>query len=83
MKKPTNISVYVFNESLKRLKKNIGAKCVHLANRLTLKGERQIDVTLLIEGKKQKFIFSLPFLLTDIKMADYEYLEDLIKSKLN
>ena len=83
MKKSTDINVYIYNESLKQIKRNVGTKCVHLANRKSTDGGRFIDVTLLISGEKKKFSFSLPSELRSIKKAEYEYIEELIKSKLD
>jgi hypothetical protein len=73
----------IYLERLKAIKKRLGHKCVHLANRKSVDGDRSIDVTLMIEGKKEKFTFGLPFRIQDIKNADYEYLEELIMSKLS
>lgn len=77
-----DISSYIYIENLKRIKKIVGSKCLHLANRRSVDGGRFVDCTLMIGGVKKNFSFSLPTDLRAIRKPEYDQLEDLIKSKL-
>jgi len=76
------VADYIYTERIKVLKKNLGSRCVHLANRKSVEGNRFIDVTLLLGGEKKKFSFDFPDNTSHITNADYDRLEELITAKL-
>lgn len=77
-----SFSATYFNFRLKAMKKSLGSKVRHLANRRTLQGERFIEVGVETSNGYKMFEFSLPMNIVDITNADYDRLEELIKSKM-
>lgn len=71
-----------YNFRLKALKKSLGHQCTHLANRRGIDGERFVDVRLKTSEGIKKYEFSLPMNIEEITAADYERLEELIRSKM-
>ena len=70
-----------YNESLKRLKKNLGSRCTMVSNRIDKTGARFVDVNLKIDKKVKKLTYEFPHDLKVVKGVDYEYLEELIREE--
>jgi len=77
-----DIRAFIYGERLKDIKKNVGSKCRHLANRRSVNGDRSIDVGIVTPSGYKRFEFTMPILINDITDADYKRLEELIVSKM-
>lgn len=67
----------LYSARLKQIKKDIGNKCSFLSNYIDSKGSRFVKAIV----SKKDHLFEIPYDLTQMKQADYDYLQELIQNK--